>query len=107
MKYKTDKKRKQDEELYALYKEIWDENPHISEISGTPLPFVFNKAMFFCFAHVLSRGSHPNMTLVKRNIRLMTLEEHILYDNGSTKDNPDYQWVLLLKEELKRESNLR
>lgn len=93
-------KRKKTGEL-ELFKEIWNERPHESEVSGE-LIYEFSVS---CFAHVLSKGAYPSYRLDKRNIVLMTPEEHHLFDFKTDKAKQDkrFSWVFDRKEELVRE----
>lgn len=61
-----------------VFNEIWQERPHISELSGKPLPYdKSNMKMWVCqFLHVLNKGRCPSMRLYKRNILLATPKEH-------------------------------
>lgn len=79
----------------ALFKEIWRDRLHISEVSGKPIRF-FNVA---CFAHVVSKGSRPDLRLNPLNIILLTPQEHDLYDNHTHKLQglPEWGWVFELK----------
>lgn len=55
-----------------LFKEIWNERPHISEISRKPIPmFDIN-----CFHHILTKGAFPEHRLNKENIIILTRSEH-------------------------------
>jgi hypothetical protein len=61
-----------------IFNEIWNERPHVSELSGKPLPYdKSNMAMWVCqFLHVIPKGKSPKLRYDKRNILLGTLEEH-------------------------------
>ena len=55
-----------------LFKEIWNERAHVSEISGKPIPmFDIN-----CFHHILTKGAFPEHRLNKENIIILTRSEH-------------------------------
>lgn len=69
-------------ELVSVFREIWDEREHVSQISGAPLNFHFNGAMFFVFSHLHSRGSCPSLRLSKENIWLKTYEEHSYWEHN-------------------------
>lgn len=66
-----------------IFKEIWDEREHISQLSGLPI-VEFN---IFCFAHILPKGVYPEMRLNKNNIWLMLPKEHIAQHNGMLPDH--------------------
>jgi hypothetical protein len=80
--------------------EIWAERPHFSEVSGR---YLGEMPMSYYFSHVLSRGAYPELSHDKRNIVLMTLDEHQLWEFGSVPKN-DKNWdkILKLKESLKQ-----
>ncbi len=84
-----------------LYKEIWDERPHKSEVSGEPIPFFH----VWCFSHILPKGLYPKYRLNKENIIIKTPKEH--YDWGNRrhklKDDPNWAPVFELYETLKQQ----
>jgi len=82
----------------AMFMQIWEGRPHVSEVSGTPI----HQFDIRCFAHILSKGAYPSFRLKKENVLLVTPEEHHELDFGSTEG---FKWkkVKLKKEELKRE----
>lgn len=61
-----------------LYKIIWEERPHVSEVSGTPL----GEFDVRYFSHILSKGSYGKFRLNKDNIMLKTPEEHHTWEFG-------------------------
>ena len=63
-------KKKASGELF-VFREIWSERPHVSQISGTPILFDVR-----CFHHVLTKGAYPEHRLNKENIILLTKREH-------------------------------
>jgi hypothetical protein len=77
-----------------MFREIWEERPHRSEISGKKIKHF----SLWCFAHVISKGSEPKGRLDKANIVLCTPEEHQLYDNVGVEGLKEWEWVLLLKD---------
>lgn len=74
--------KKPDSELVAVFREIWEEREHVSQVSGAPLNYNFRPGMFFVFSHLHSRGSCPALRLSKENIWLMTIYEHELWEHG-------------------------
>jgi hypothetical protein len=95
-------KRKKTGEL-ELFKEIWAERPHKCVICEANLP-VFTVKFF---AHVLSKGSHPEMRLDKENIEIMCFPHHYRYDAetyAATKDRR-YDKIFAKKEDLKTKYN--
>lgn len=98
--------------LTCFYYAIWGERPHISFISGKPI-YSFSPVNF---AHVLAKGQgkYPKFKFYKKNVVLLTFEEHTLYDQGTkdqrekyAKKNPACDWGKLdrLKEQLILEYN--
>lgn len=81
----------------ALFKEIWEERPHRSEISGDPLEYFDIR----CFSHTLTKQAYPRFRLLKANIRLVTPDEHHEWEFT---DRKDPKWNELKKdyERLKR-----
>lgn len=69
-KIKPLKTLKNDE--YNLFKEIWNERPHKSEVSGIPID-KFDKKNFH---HILTKGAYPEHRLNKDNIVILTFNEH-------------------------------
>ena len=55
-----------------LFKEVWNERPHVSEISGKPI-HIFD---INCFHHILTKGAYPEHRLNKDNIIILTRAEH-------------------------------
>ena len=58
--------------------EIWAEREHISELSGQHLG---DDMSVWFFAHILPKGTYPDMKLNKDNIMLLTPEEHYRVDH--------------------------
>jgi hypothetical protein len=86
--------------MLDFFREVWhDGREHKSVISGKPLFFDVS-----IFAHVLSRGSHPELKYDHRNVVLMTPEEHHTYDfmTHLARKDPRFNKVFELAEELKR-----
>lgn len=90
-------KRKPTGEL-DLFKEIWEERPHISEISGEPL----REFDVRYFSHILPKSTFPLYRLRKENILLKTPEEHNAWQfkQHTLKGNIKWKFVFLLKLEL-------
>lgn len=66
-------KKAQTEKLLALYKDIWEERLHKSEVSGK---FLGNEVKTIFFHHILPKNSCPQLMFNKDNIILLTFEEH-------------------------------
>jgi len=92
-----------------MFKEIWNERPHKSELSGIYLPY-FNVSNF---AHLLNKGYYSSERLNKDNIMLLTFEEHNLLDAGTIAQREAYakrmkcDWSVVYdkKEKLKQVYN--
>lgn len=94
------KKVKQSNSQKELFIEIWEEREHVSELSGKYLGDEMN-AWFF--AHILSKGSNPQLKYNKENIMLVTQEEHWQLDQNThlAKQDPLYKPFFDKAEELK------
>lgn len=66
-----------------LFIEIWEERPHYCEHCGV---FLGDEPLLHFFAHEKSKGSHPELRLVKTNIHLWCHTCHYLHDFGSRVD---------------------
>lgn len=53
--------------LKQLYKEIWQERPHVCVVCG----YSISRPVAHVFSHLYSKGAHPSLALVKANIQLM------------------------------------
>lgn len=87
----------------VVFKEIWNERPHISFVSGTRLnnPYPTN------FAHVLPKKKYPKLRLEKENIVLLTFDEHFQWDNGlrsELAELPQWEKMFELEERLKNQT---
>ena len=69
-----------------VFNEIWEERPHISEISGKPLTERGGFGWHWQFSHTIPKGLYPSYRCEKFNIVLMTLSEHQFYENFTTRD---------------------
>lgn len=94
------KEPSKDTDQTRVFREIWDEREHKSEISQIPLAYNFQPSMFFVFSHVMSKGSCPKLLLDKDFIVLMTLREHQLWEFERQKlvDDNKWSWVFDLLE---------
>jgi hypothetical protein len=93
---KSEKQKKVNAEDLAFFKEIWNERPHYSEVSGEPLGDEFNVCFF---SHILTKGSYPRFRHCKKNILLMSFQEHQEWEFADRKD-PKWNPVRDLSEEL-------
>lgn len=87
-----------------LFEQIMADRPHVSEISGLPI----HRITPSCFMHVLAKGQnkYPLFKLEPRNILFVLPEEHAEWDQGlrdRLRDDPDWDKVFNLEEELKQE----
>lgn len=82
-------KRKPTGEL-SMFKEIWNERPHISFLTGENLDKYENGFFISCFAHVFSKKAYPELRLDKENIILLTPKEHLLLDQGTDSQREQY-----------------
>ena len=91
--------RRVKEAEWKMFREIWNERPHYSEISGAFLGDEYNPS---CFAHILSKGAYEGLRTYKPNICLMTPEEHHVFDHQTdkAKSDPKYAKVFRMKDEL-------
>ena len=83
----------------ALFKEIWNEREHVSELSGDKI------SMFdvFCFHHILTKAAYPKFLLFKSNIIILTRAEHRMVHDHSFEDliKKDIRWA-----EIERRYNI-
>ena len=83
-----------------VFKMIWEERPHKSQIGGEKI----TEAKPINFLHVLpkAKNKYPEFKLLKQNIVLGTAEEHRLWDEGreTIRNNPKWQWMFELEETL-------
>lgn len=93
---------KKDNAQLEMFKQIWRDRPHYSEVSGEPL-IGFNLAYF---SHILSKGAHPKHKLNPENILLKTVQEHNEWEFGDRERlRKESKWkkVFELQERLKNE----
>lgn len=84
----------------ALFQQIWNERPHTSEISGRSL----GEFSIHYFSHILTKGAYPSYRLEQKNIKLVTSDEHDLWEFGDRtllRTLPEWQWVFERADELK------
>lgn len=83
----------------ALFKEIWNERAHVSELSGDKI------SMFdiYCFHHILTKAAYPKFLLFKPNIIILTRAEHRMVHDHSFEDliKKDIRWA-----EVERKYNI-
>lgn len=91
-----------------VFKEIWNERPHVSEISGEPLIERESGQSFywiFQFFHILPKSIYGKAKLSKENIILTTWKEHDMWTRRMDKcrELEQWQWVFEKYEKLKQE----
>ena len=74
---------------------IWDNKPHISELTGKPLLPKSSFTWHHQFAHILSKGTYPKWRLNPNNIMIVRPEEHAKQES--------YPEFIEKREEMKRE----
>lgn len=67
------------DKMWAVFMEIWKERPHKSEVSGSVL---WSEPKSWMFDHLLEKSKYPELKYDKRNIVLVTFEEHERKTNG-------------------------
>lgn len=63
-----------------MFKEIWDERPHICINCKENLG---NEMRTWFFSHIKNKKHYPQLRLDKNNIQLLCLKCHHEYDNGT------------------------
>jgi hypothetical protein len=69
-----------------FFLELWAVRPHVSYISGRPIPYFSPSAC----AHVLPKGRYPELRLNSTNIVFLHPDEHTLYDQGTAQQRATY-----------------
>lgn len=96
------KKFKSSGEL-SVFREIWNERPHVCQVTGVFLGDEFNISFF---SHVVPKSLSNELRLDKRNIWLELPTIHYEWDHGS-RNQPKFDKKRELFEQLKREINNR
>ena len=88
-----------------LFNLIWEEREHKSQISGQPLLNKGHLKWHWQFSHILPKGLYPKFKLERKNVILMTPEEHQLWGERPDKirHQPKWAWIFELHEKLKQE----
>lgn len=66
-----------------MFEEIWAERPHYCENCGS---YLGEEPKVFFFAHEKGKGAHPELRLVKANVKLWCYTCHHLHDFGSREE---------------------
>jgi hypothetical protein len=64
-----------------MFRWIWENRPHVSEVSGKPLHSKGHWQFHHQFAHILSKGAYPAYKLREKNIMLLLPEEHLYQES--------------------------
>ena len=79
---KKQQKTEENEKMWELFREIWNERPHYSELSwiwlGREISSIF-------FHHILPKSKYKDAKFDKDNIILITGDEHSTVENNPTK----------------------
>jgi hypothetical protein len=62
--------------MRKIFIEIWNERPHVSELSGKELLPIGHPQWHWQFAHILGKNVAPSWKYNKDNILLVLPEEH-------------------------------
>jgi len=93
---KSKKQMKVNEDDIEFFKQIWEERPHYSGVSGAFLGDEFNVVFF---SHILTKGAYPRFRHYPKNIVLMTFDEHQEWEFTDRK-NPKWNELRDEAEEL-------
>lgn len=74
-----------------IYREILSEREWISFISSRPLNEFVHPLNVMMFAHILPKGTYPELQFDKDNILLVHPDEHILIDHGTQAQRREYE----------------
>ena len=84
-----------------MFNQIWQDRPHISQISGLKLHPQGHDLWHWQFAHIISKGAYPSYKLNPDNICLMTAGEHSLWDNARHKcTGKEWDWLKEKEQQL-------
>lgn len=88
-----------------LFNQVWNERPHVSEVSREPLLPKGHAQWHWQFQHILPKGLYGKFKLRKDNIILLTAIEHYNVTNMEylVKDDPKWKVYYERKEKLKQE----
>ncbi len=78
-----------------MFQWIWENRPHFSEISGSPLLPKGHFKWHFQFMHILPKGTFPKYKLNPENIMFGLPEEH--------EKQETYPFFIEKKEQLRRQ----
>lgn len=75
-----------------IFNEIWEEREHVSQVSGEPLVGKSHPKWHWQFAHILPKSIYGKMKCDKRNIYLVTIEEHEKQTKRPNETRADSNW---------------
>ena len=79
---KREKKKQDKETMWEVFREIWNERPHYSEVSWTKLG---KEILSTYFHHILPKARYEEAKFDKDNIILLTQDEHTMVERDETK----------------------
>lgn len=110
---RVSKKRAEELKGYSQIDLFWDkwnemDKPRVCPVSGKRLDYLEGSDLWYsCFAHVLPKGKHPKLKLLKANVLVVHPDVHKLYDQGTEEQREamnGWDWSVLYdkRDELKR-----
>jgi hypothetical protein len=84
---------------HLLFKQIWNERVHKSEISGI---YLGKEPLSIYFHHILPKNKYPEIRMDKENIILLTVDEHANVES----DIYRYEKINKIREKLKTKYNI-
>lgn len=90
---------------------IWQDRPHISEVSGAKLEIWVGTPFFYnCFSHLLPKGKYPEYRLVTENLALISPQEHMDFHSKTREDllklNKNWQKIFDRIDEMRLTANI-
>lgn len=82
---KQEKKQREKEErekMWEMFRKIWDDRPHYSELSWTKLG---KEILSVYFHHILPKSKYKEAMFDEENIILLTWDEHTNVENNPTR----------------------
>jgi hypothetical protein len=83
----------------AMFREIWRQKQHYSEISGE---YLGSEALSIYFHHILAKEKYPEACLDPENIVLLSLDEHTNVESNMYR----YEEINKRRETLKTKYNI-
>jgi hypothetical protein len=85
-----------------IFKEIWEERPHVCQVTGLPI----HEFSVMCMSHVMPKSIASELRLDKRNIWIVLPSIHMEWEGGN-RNQPKFDKKRELFEQLKIEINNR